>query len=73
MSGRFISNTGAAMEHYFNVRPHQFKLSNRYNVAPSTDIPVVRLIDGERMLSLIRWDLIPYSGLHGATTMSYCA
>jgi putative SOS response-associated peptidase YedK len=47
------------MEAYFNVRPHQFKLSDRYNVAPSTDIPVIRLIDGERTLSLVRWSLIP--------------
>ncbi len=59
MSGRFISNTGAAMEHYFNVRPHQLQLFDRYNVAPSTNIPVIRLVEGERTLSLMRWGLVP--------------
>ncbi len=48
------------MERYFNVRPHQFQLLDRYNVAPSTNIPVIRLIEGERVLSLMRWGLIPY-------------
>ncbi len=59
MCGRFVSKTGAAMERYFNVRPHQFQLFDRYNVAPSTNIPVIRLIDGERVLSLMRWGLVP--------------
>jgi hypothetical protein len=36
------------MEAYFNVCSHQFQLFDRYNVAPSTNIPVIRLIDGER-------------------------
>ena len=60
MCGNFVSRTGAAMERYFNVRPHQFQLFDRYNVAPSTNIPVIRLIDGERVLSLMHWGLIPY-------------
>jgi putative SOS response-associated peptidase YedK len=47
------------MEHYFNVRPHQFQLFDRYNVAPSTNIPVIRQVDGERTLSLLHWGLVP--------------
>ena len=31
----------------------------RYNIAPSQPIPVVRLIDGRRRLSLMRWGLVP--------------
>jgi putative SOS response-associated peptidase YedK len=59
MCGRFVSRTGAAIERYFNVRPHQFKLFDRYNVAPGTDIPVIRMVHGERTLSMMHWGLIP--------------
>ncbi len=59
MCGRFVSRTGAAIERYFNVRPHQFKLLDRYNVAPGTDIPVIRMVHGERTLSMGHWGLIP--------------
>jgi len=31
----------------------------RYNVAPTQPIPVVRLIDGKRRFSLMRWGLVP--------------
>ncbi len=47
------------MEAYCNVRPHQLQLFDRYNVAPTTSIPVIRLIEGERTLSLMRWGLVP--------------
>jgi putative SOS response-associated peptidase YedK len=59
MCGRFVSRTGAAIERYFNVRPHQFKLFDRYNVTPGTDIPVIRMVNGERTLSMGHWGLIP--------------
>jgi putative SOS response-associated peptidase YedK len=59
MCGRFVSRTGTAIERYFNIRPHQFQLFDRYNVAPSINIPVIRLIEGERVLSLMRWGLVP--------------
>src|ERR1043165_8660131 len=31
----------------------------RYNIPPTVDIPVIRLTDGKRQLSLIRWGLLP--------------
>jgi putative SOS response-associated peptidase YedK len=59
MCGPYVTRTGAAIERYFNVRPHQFQLHDRYNVAPSSDVPVIRLVDGERILRLMHWGLIP--------------
>ncbi|HKH19763.1 MAG TPA: hypothetical protein VKB53_02470 [Gammaproteobacteria bacterium] len=50
-----LAKQGAAIERYFNVRPHQFQLNDRYNVARSIDIPVIRLVNGERLLSLMHW------------------
>src|SRR5262245_11906259 len=32
----------------------------RYNVAPSEDVPTVRLADGQRVAALMRWGLIPH-------------
>jgi hypothetical protein len=31
MCRTFVSRTGAAMEAYFNIRPHQYQLSDRYD------------------------------------------
>jgi putative SOS response-associated peptidase YedK len=59
MCGRFVSRDQAAIERYFNVSSRQYKLLDRYNVVPGTDIPVIRLIGGERVLSPMRWGLIP--------------
>lgn len=59
MCGRFVSRHQAAIERYFNVRPHQFQLFDRYNVAPQSFVPVIRDVEGERMLSLMYWSLIP--------------
>ena len=38
-----------------NLAPHP-----RYNVAPSTRIPVLRIADGTRELADLRWGLIPH-------------
>lgn len=45
---------------HFNVSSHQFQLSDRYNVAPSMTVPVVRSIDGGRVMSGMHWGLIPF-------------
>jgi putative SOS response-associated peptidase YedK len=31
----------------------------RYNIAPTQEIPVVRLVDGKRQLALLKWGLVP--------------
>lgn len=36
-----------------------FELPANYNISPSQQIPVVRIIEGERRLSFMRWGLIP--------------
>jgi putative SOS response-associated peptidase YedK len=59
MCGRYVTRNQAAIERYFNVSSHQFRLSDRYNVVPSTKVPVIRLIEGNRMMSGMYWGLIP--------------
>ncbi|MGI8740676.1 MAG: SOS response-associated peptidase [Gammaproteobacteria bacterium] len=60
MCGRYVTRDQAAIERYFNISSHQFRLTDRYNVAPSTTVPVVRSIDGERIMSGMHWGLIPF-------------
>ena len=31
----------------------------RYNIAPTQEIPVVRLVNGKRQLAMLRWGLVP--------------
>src|SRR5688572_21837270 len=60
MCGRYVTRDQAAIERYFNLRQHQFKLTDRYNVAPTTTVPAVRTVDGGRVMSGMHWGLIPF-------------
>jgi putative SOS response-associated peptidase YedK len=45
---------------YLNKRPLvPLKLTPVYNLCPTQDSPVLRLIDGERQLEQMRWQLVP--------------
>ena len=60
MCGRFVSRVEAALEREWELKrpPPPFA---SFNVAPSMDIPVVRLDrEGHREVILMRWGLIPY-------------
>ena len=60
MCGRFVSKVDAAIERHFNlVRPNWEKLWASYNVAPSQQVPIVRLLDGENEGAMVRWGLVP--------------
>jgi putative SOS response-associated peptidase YedK len=60
MCGRLVTRDQAAIERYFNVSSHQYSFSDRFNVAPSTDVPVIRSIDGQRIMTGMHWGLIPH-------------
>lgn len=59
MCGRYVTRDQAAIERYLNLTTHQFRLTDRYNVVPTTTVPVVPTINGERIMSGMNWDLIP--------------
>lgn len=59
MCGRYvITSAPEAMRALFGYR-EQPNFPARYNVAPTQPIPIVRLLDGERHLALVRWGLLP--------------
>ena len=60
MCGRFVSKTDAAIERAFNVIPRQWTHGwVKYNVAPTQNVPVIRLANGQREGVMLRWGLVP--------------
>ncbi len=60
MCGRYtLTKAGKTIQSHFafmNVKvPHK----ERYNIAPTQTVPVIRLQEGKRELSLMRWGLVP--------------
>lgn len=59
MCGRYIVLNRQAIQRLFSVvLPADWHDS--YNVAPSQDVPTVRLVEGRRVMTLMRWGLIPH-------------
>jgi putative SOS response-associated peptidase YedK len=61
MCGRYVSPDDAAIEREFNLVRTEWQFPASYNVAPTQDVPVVRLNkEGERTGICVHWGLIPY-------------
>jgi putative SOS response-associated peptidase YedK len=59
MCGRYaITSAPDAIRALFGY-PEQPNFPERYNVAPTQPVPIVRLAEGERRFALVRWGLIP--------------
>ncbi len=78
MCGRYgLPEDHPAMLKAFDVRPDLGRdidwaaLMPRYNVAPTDQVPVVRIKDGERRIESMRWGLIPFkaAGRRGRTAL----
>ncbi|MCK7502966.1 MAG: SOS response-associated peptidase [Desulfobacterales bacterium] len=59
MCGRYVSPDEAAIERAWNVihAPNPFRTV--YNAAPTMDLPVVRLHEGQHEVCAMQWGLIP--------------
>ncbi len=62
MCGRYVTVSSPALLaerfHVTHVRPRAIEPS--YNVAPRAEVPVVAEREGERVLDLVRWGLVPF-------------
>ncbi len=59
MCGRYSLTTPAeAVMVLFRLPPGP-NFPARYNIAPTQDVPVVRLVDGARAMANLRWGLVP--------------
>jgi putative SOS response-associated peptidase YedK len=62
MCGRYILKTlpQSIIEAIADITPPLPDWSAQFNIAPTNDIPIIRLNkDGQRVVSLVRWGLIP--------------
>ena len=61
MCGRFANNISPdELLSYFGLDKQALLLEARYNIAPSQDVAVIRLQEGKRTLSFLRWGLVPH-------------
>jgi putative SOS response-associated peptidase YedK len=60
MCGRYVSPDVAEAERYFLVHLMRWKFESSFNVAPTQQVPVVRMADGEREGVTLRWALVPF-------------
>ena len=60
MCGRYVSPGEAAIEREFNLVHAEWQFPPSFNVAPTQDVPIVRMQGGERRGMRLRWGLIPY-------------
>src|ERR1039458_4898220 len=60
MCGRYVSPDVAEAERYFLVHLLRWKFERSYNVAPTQQVPVVRMAEGEREGVTLRWGLVPF-------------
>jgi putative SOS response-associated peptidase YedK len=73
MCGRYsITTPVEALRRLFRFEGPALNLQPRWNVAPTQDVPVVRVgRDGQRELKLLRWGLVPFwaKDISGASRM----
>jgi putative SOS response-associated peptidase YedK len=60
MCGRYVTRDQAAMEREFTIRRKHWVFEPSYNVAPSQQVPAIRVVDGESEGLLLRWGLVPF-------------
>jgi putative SOS response-associated peptidase YedK len=60
MCGRYVSPDEASIEREFNLVHADWKFPSSFNVAPTQEVPVVRMHEGQRQGLRLHWGLIPF-------------
>jgi putative SOS response-associated peptidase YedK len=55
MCGRYVSPDEATIEREFNLVRAEWQFPPSYNVAPTQQVPIVRIQDGVREGLCVRW------------------
>jgi putative SOS response-associated peptidase YedK len=58
--GRYVSPDEASIEREFNLVHGEWHFPPSFNVAPTQEVPVVRMREGRRQGVRLRWGLIPF-------------
>ncbi|HKK15289.1 MAG TPA: SOS response-associated peptidase [Gammaproteobacteria bacterium] len=60
MCGRYsLSSSSNSLEEHFNL-VHSVAYRPRYNITPGTLVPVIKLVDGKRVMANHYWGLVPH-------------
>ena len=60
MCGRFIlTSPGKNIAEHFGL-PEEPKLSPRYNIPPTQQVPAIKMDTGGRRLEMLKWGLVPF-------------
>ena len=59
MCGRYVLDQPDDISERFGVKQFRLDLPSVYNIAPSMELPVIVEEDGDRVLKLMRWGLVP--------------
>jgi putative SOS response-associated peptidase YedK len=61
MCGRYVSPEEAEIERFWHIGRHNYDpFSRHFNVAPTTQVPILRAREGGLELEMARWGLIPF-------------
>lgn len=60
MCGRYVAPDEASIEREFNLVRTEWRFPASFNVAPTQEVPVVRMREDRRQGVLLRWGLIPF-------------
>jgi putative SOS response-associated peptidase YedK len=61
MCGRYVSPEEAEIERFWHIGRHNNNpFGRRFNVAPTTQVPLLRAGKGGLELEMARWGLIPF-------------
>ncbi len=61
MCGRFVSASSPEdLADYFDAAIDQAALGANFNVAPTHEVPIVRAVERDRTISVVRWGLVPF-------------
>lgn len=60
MCGRYnLRATPRELAEFFELLREPDSLPPRYNIAPTTQVPIIRSMDGHREATPVRWGLVP--------------
>jgi putative SOS response-associated peptidase YedK len=61
MCGRYVSPEEAEIERFWHIGRHNYDpFGRRFNVAPTTQVPLLRAGEGGLALAMARWGLVPF-------------
>jgi len=67
MCARFQTPAQAAAERYWQLIKSDWTFNPSWRVLPTTPVPIVLTVDGQRTGKMVRWDLVPWRS-HGVPT-----